>query len=66
VGVGGGGRSGDERRGLDFDLYDSFWWFGRALHAYAMFGYGAVLTGAHNQRLLLFLTLGSLRLGVLW
>jgi hypothetical protein len=31
-----------------------------------MFGYGAVLTGGHNQRLLLFLTIGSLRLGVLW
>ncbi len=63
--------------GSIFDLYDSFWWFDKALHAYTMFAYtlalglfayGAVLTGAHNQRLFLILAIGSLglALGVLW
>lgn len=63
--------------GSAFNLYDLFWWFDGALHAYAifcytlvlgLFAYGVVLTGASRHGLILILAIASIgvALGALW
>ena len=60
-----------------FNLYEKFWWLDEALHTYftfslalvlALYGYGKVLTGRHQHRILLVLTIAGLGLacGSLW
>ena len=60
-----------------FNLYEKFWWLDEALHSYftfsltlvlALYGYGKVLTGRHQHRILLVLTIAGLGLacGSLW
>jgi hypothetical protein len=59
------------------ELYEKFWWLDEALHTYftfsltlvlALYGYGKVLTGRHQHRILLVLTSAGLGLacGSLW
>ena len=60
-----------------FGLYDVFFWFDEALHAYnffaltllmAVYAHGAVLTGEREHRFLLVLTVAAIGLGLggLW
>ena len=60
-----------------FSLYEKFWWLDEALHSYftfsltlvlALYVYGKVLTGHHQHRILLVLSIAGLGLacGTLW
>lgn len=63
--------------GYALDLYQRFWWFDKAIHAYSLFAitlpltlwlYGVVLTGAHDHPPLFVLVVASIGLGIggLW
>ena len=54
-----------------FSLYEKFWWLDEALHSYltfsltlvlALYAYGKVLTGRHQHRILLVLSIAGLGL----
>jgi hypothetical protein len=60
-----------------FNLYEKFWWLDEALHSYftfsltlvlALYAYGKVLTGRHEYRILLVLSIAGLGLacGSVW
>jgi ABC-type transport system involved in cytochrome c biogenesis permease component len=60
-----------------FNLYEKFWWLDEALHSYctfsltlvlALYAYGKALTGHHQDRILLVLSIAGLGLacGTLW
>ena len=60
-----------------FELYEKFWWLDEALHTYftfsltlvlALYAYGKVLTGGHEHRILLVLSIAGLGLacGTVW
>ena len=60
-----------------FELYEMFWWLDEALHTYftfsltlvlALYAYGKVLTGRHEHRILLVLSIAGLGLacGTVW
>jgi hypothetical protein len=60
-----------------FNLYEKFWWLDEALHSYftfsltlvlALYAYGKVLTGCHEYRILLVLSIAGLGLacGSVW
>jgi hypothetical protein len=60
-----------------FNLYEMFWWLDEALHSYftfsltlvlALYAYGKVLTGHHQHRILLVLSIAGLGLacGSVW
>ena len=60
-----------------FELYEKFWWLDEALHTYftfsltlvlALYAYGKVLTGGHQHRILLVLSIAGLGLacGTVW
>jgi hypothetical protein len=60
-----------------FNLYEKFWWLDEALHSYftfsltlvlALYAYGKVLTGRHEYRILLVLSIAGLGLacGTVW